>query len=155
MSDAIIKEGIFIGPQIRFKKNSSMKTWMRLKEVRGCHLRGFERTSWEITKQTIRILSRTCWLRTNLWGAIWVWKSTFWSHTWIFSQKISAKSVTNTMKDFTKILCLCKSYTKASGPQVNWQTLAGHKGMYWTPNTSGSHRPLHFRGTFLPVSWAL
>jgi hypothetical protein len=26
MSDAIIKEGIFIGPQIRFKKNSSMKT---------------------------------------------------------------------------------------------------------------------------------
>jgi len=42
------------------------------------------------------------------------------------SQKISAKSVTNTVKDFTKILWLWKSGTKATGPQVFWQTIAGH-----------------------------
>ena len=48
VSDAKIKEGIFIGP-LRSgnwcKKNSSMKTWMRLKEMHGYHLRGFARTS--------------------------------------------------------------------------------------------------------------
>ena len=49
----------------------------------------------------------------------------FWSHHWIFSQKISAQSVTNTVKDFTKILQLWKSSTKASGPQVFWQVIAG------------------------------
>jgi len=43
-----------------------------------------------------------------------------------FSQKISAKSVTNRVKDFTKTFWLRKSGTKASGPQVCWQTTAGH-----------------------------
>jgi hypothetical protein len=147
------KEGIFIGTQFN---NSSMKTWMKLKEMHGCHLRGFESTSLEITKQrTIRILCRTCWLRTNLRDAIWVWKSTFWSHTWIFFLKISAKLMTNTAKDFTKTLWLWKRGTKASGPQVCWQTIARHwRWMYLTPNTSESHMPLHLRGKFLPVSWA-
>jgi len=37
-------------------------------------------------------------------------------HTWIFSQKILAKSVMNTVKDFTKTLWLWKSSTKASEP---------------------------------------
>ena len=43
-----------------------------------------------------------------------------------FSQKISVKSVTNTLKDFTKTFWLWESGTKASGPQVFWQTIAGH-----------------------------
>ena len=43
-----------------------------------------------------------------------------------FSQKIWAKSVTNTVKDFTKTFWLWKSGTKASGLQVCWQTIAGH-----------------------------
>jgi len=43
-----------------------------------------------------------------------------------FSQKLTAKSVTNTLKDFTKILWLWKSGTKASGPQVCWEIIAGH-----------------------------
>jgi hypothetical protein len=98
------------------------------------------------------MLCRTCWLRTKLWNAIRVWKSTFWSHTWIFPQKISAKSVTNTVKDFTKILWLWKSGTKASRPQVCWQTIDGHwRWMYLKPNTGESHTPFHFRGKFLPV----
>jgi len=42
-------------------------------------------------------------------------KSTFWSHTWIFSQKISVKSVTNTAKDFTKAY----GYGKAVPRQVD------------------------------------
>ena len=47
VSDAKIKEGIFIGPQIRelMQDNSSMKIWMRQKETHGCLLRGFARTS--------------------------------------------------------------------------------------------------------------
>ena len=46
VNDTIIKEGIFIGPQIReLMQDSLMKTWMRLKEMHGFHLRGFARTS--------------------------------------------------------------------------------------------------------------
>jgi hypothetical protein len=72
-----------------------------------------------------------------------------------FFPKISARSVTNTVNDFTKTLWLWKSGTKAIGPQVYWQTIAGHRrGMYLTPNTGEGHKPLHFRGKFLPVSWA-
>jgi len=37
-----------------------------------------------------------------------------------FFEKISVKSVTNTVKDFTKIFWLWKSGTKTSGPQVCW-----------------------------------
>jgi hypothetical protein len=40
-----------------------------------------------------------------------------------FSQKKSVKSVINMVKDFTKILWLWKSGTKASGLQVHCQTL--------------------------------
>ena len=138
------------------KTSSSMKTWTRLKEMHGCHLRGFARTSKEIKKQrTISMLCRTCWLRTKLWDAIWASKYTFWSHTWNFSQKISAKSVTNTVTVFTRTLWLWKSGNEASGPQVCWQIIVGHwRGMYPLPNTGQSHRPLRYRGTFLPVSWA-
>jgi len=82
--------------------------------MHGGYLIGFARTYWEITKQrTIRMLCRTCWLRKKLWDATWVWKSTFWSHTWIFFQKISAKSVANPAKNFTKTLWLRKCGAKA------------------------------------------
>ena len=43
-----------------------------------------------------------------------------------FPKKISAKSETNTVKDFTETLWLWKSSTKASGPQVCWQTIGAH-----------------------------
>ena len=71
----------------------------------------------------------------------------------VFSQKTSAKSVTDTMKDFIKTFWLRKSGTIASGRQVCWQNIAGHwRGMYRKPITGEIHKPLHFRGTFLPVS---
>ena len=43
-------------------------------------------------QRNIRMLCRTYWPHTKLWDAIWVWKSTFWSHTWIFFQKKSRRS---------------------------------------------------------------
>jgi len=55
----------------------------------------------------------------------------FLESTWIFSQKILAKSVTNIVKDFTKTLWLWKSGTKASGFQVCWQTLDTEEGCTW------------------------
>jgi hypothetical protein len=42
-----------------------------------------------------------------------------------FFQKISPKSVTNPVKDFTKTLWLWKNGIKARQPQVCWQTIAG------------------------------
>ena len=99
------------------------------------------------------MLCRTSWFRRKLWNATWVWKSIFWGPTWIFfSPKISAKSVANTVKDFTKNFRLWKSRTKASGPEVCWHTIGGHwRGMYMKTNTGESHTPLHFRGKFVPV----
>jgi hypothetical protein len=58
------------------------------------------------------------------------------------------------VKYFTKILCLLTSGTKASGPQVWWQNIAGHwRVMCLTPNIGERHKTLHFRGRLLPVSW--
>ena len=37
------------------------------------------------------MLCRTWWLRTKLWDVIWVWKSTFWSPTWIFFPRQSRR----------------------------------------------------------------
>jgi len=57
VSDANIKEGIFTGPQ----KRGLMQDKQFAQDLNGCHLRGFARISYEITKQrTIRILCRTC-----------------------------------------------------------------------------------------------
>jgi hypothetical protein len=90
---------------------------------------------------------RTCRIRTELWNGIRVGKSTFCDHTWIFFQKNSTKSVTNTVKNITKTLWLLKSSNKTSGPQICWQTIAGHwRWIYLTPNTGEIHKPLHFRG---------
>ena len=101
------------------------------------------------------MLCRTCWLPTKLWHAMRVWKSTFWSHIRIFfSQKISAKSVTNSERFHQGIMTM-ENGTKASGPQVCWQTIAGQwRRLYLTANTGENHSPVHFRGKFLPVSWA-
>jgi len=90
---------------------------MRLKELQGCHLRGFARTAYEITKQrTIRIFCRVCWLCTKLWNAIWVSKSTFWSHTWIFSPRKSRRSQWRTR---WKISLRHYGYEKAVTRQVD------------------------------------
>jgi len=127
---------------------------MRLKEMHDCHSRGFTRTSYEITKQrNVRMLCGKFRLRTKLWDTIGVWKSTFWSHTLIFSRK-SRRSDWRTR---WKISPRHYSYGKAVPRQVDlkffWQTIAGHwRLMYRKPNTGENHKPLHFSGKFLPVS---
>ena len=130
---------------------------MRLKEMYGCYLRWFARTS--LRKSQTSELSGCCAGPADFvqsYGMQYESKNPLSGVTLgFFSQKISAKSVTNMMKDFTKTLWLWKSGTKASGLQVCWQTITGHwRWMYLTPNTGEYHTPLHFRGKFLPVSWA-
>ena len=128
---------------------------MRLKEVYGCHLRGFARTSYEITKQwTITMLCRKCWIPAKLWDAIWLWKSTLWGHYWIFAIKSRRSQWRTRWKIFTNALRLRKNSTKAIGLRVYWQTIGGPwKRVYVTPNTGEIHLPLNFRGKFQPVSW--
>ena len=54
---------------------------------------------------------------------------------------------------FHQTFWLWKSSTKASGPQASWQTITGYwSGMYLKAITGECHKPLHFRGKFLPVS---
>ena len=124
-----------------------MKTWMRLKEMHGCHLRGFARTSYKITKQrNIRMLRTTCWLRTELWHAIWVWKSAFWSHTWIFTpENLDEVSDEHGERFHQDLMAMEKSYQG----KWTWSMLADYfwtvKRVYLTPNTGESHKT---------VSWA-
>jgi hypothetical protein len=63
VSDTKIKEGIFIGPQIRelMQDKQFDEDLNEAEKMHGCHLKGFARNSWEITKQrNIRMLCRTC-----------------------------------------------------------------------------------------------
>ena len=139
------------------KTNSSMKTWMRLKKnawlsfERICKgfLGNHKAANYQDIVQDLLNSYRVMGCNTSL-------KIHFLESHLDFPQKISAKSVTKTVKDFTiKTFWLWKSGTKASGPQVCWQTIAGNWiGIYLTPNTGESHTPLQFRGKFLPVSWA-
>jgi hypothetical protein len=47
--------------------------WLSFRRI--CNLLGTQK------QRTIRMLCRICWLRTKLWDAIRVWKSTYWGHT--------------------------------------------------------------------------
>ena len=122
--------------------------WLSFKRICNGFLRNHKAANYQDVVQELLTSHKAMGCNMSL-------KSHFLSHTWIFFKKIPANSVTNTVKDFTKTLCLLKSGTKASGLQVRWQIIAGHwRGMYLTPNTGESHTSQHFRGKFLPVSWA-
>ena len=86
-----MKDKWFNGDLIETERNA----WLSFKRICKDFLGNHKAANYQDVVQT-------CWLRTKLWNAIWVWKSTFWSHTWIFSQKILAKSVRNTVTDFTR-----------------------------------------------------
>jgi len=62
VSDAKIKEGIFIGPQIReLMQDKQFDEDLNETEMHGCHLRRYAQTPSGITKQrTIRMLCSTC-----------------------------------------------------------------------------------------------
>jgi len=117
-SDAKIKEGIFIGPQIRelmqdkqFDEDlneTERKAWLSFKRICKDFLGYQKAANYQDIVQDL----------LTSYKAIRFRKFTFWSRTLIFTYKISAKSMTNTVENFTKTLWLGKSGTKASGPQL-------------------------------------
>ena len=121
MSDANIKEGIFIGRQIRELKEDKQfdedlnetERNARLSFKRIC--KDFLGNQKAVNCQDVVQDLLTSYKAT---GCNMSLKIHFLESHMNFAQKISAKSVTNTVKDFTKIFWLWKSGTKVSGPQV-------------------------------------
>ena len=128
VSDAKIKEGIFIGPQIRelmqdkqFDEDvneTERNAWLSFKRICKDFLGSPKAANYQDVVQDLLTSYKAMGCNMSV-------KIHFWSHASIFSQKISAKSLTNTVKDFIKTLWLWKSGIKVSGPQVCWQTIAG------------------------------
>jgi len=101
------------------------------------------------------MLCRIGWLCKKLWDAIWVWKFTFWSRNLKFSRKISR----NQLPKRWKISPRYYYYGKAVPRQMDLMyvgrlLLDTEEGCTWRQIPAKSHKPLHFRGTFLPVSLA-
>jgi len=94
--------------------------WLCFKRICKDFLRNHKATNYQDVKQDLLTSYKAMGCNTSL-------KIHFLeSHLDFFSQKISAKSVTNTAKYFTKTFWLWKSGAKASGPQVCWQASDGH-----------------------------
>ena len=126
VSDAKIKEGIFIGPQIRelmqdkdkqFDKDlneTDRNLWLSFKRICKDFLGNHKAANYQDVVQDLLTSYKAMGCNMSL-------KIHFLeSHLDFFPQKISVKSVTNTVKDFTETFWLWKSSTKASGPQVYW-----------------------------------
>ena len=119
VSDAKIKEGIFIGPQIR--------ELMQDKQFDE-DLNETERNAWLSFEKILLRKSQISELSGCFSGPIDFVQSYVVQHKSknplfgvpliFFFQKISAKSVTNMVKDFSQTFWVWKSGTKASGPQV-------------------------------------
>jgi hypothetical protein len=129
VSDPKTKEGIFIGQQIReliqgkqfdeelneTERNACLSFKRIFKDFLGNH----KAANYQDVVQDLLTSYKAMGCNTSL-------KIHFLESHLDFSQKISAKSMTNMVKDFTETLWLWKSGTKASGPHVCWQTIAGH-----------------------------
>jgi len=123
VSDAKIKEGMFIGPQIselilmkdkQFGEDlneTERNAWLSFKSICEDFLGNHKAANYQDFVQDLLTSYNAIGCNMNL-------KIQFLESNLDFSQKILAKSVTNTVKDFTKILYLWKSGTKSSGPQV-------------------------------------
>jgi len=130
VSDAKIMEGIFIGPQIRelmqdkqFDEDpneTERNAWLSFKRICKVLLRKSQSSELSGCCAGPVDFVQSCGMQYES------EKPLFGVPLGFFSQKISAKSVTNTVKDFAKEFWLRKSGTKASGPQVCWQILAEH-----------------------------
>ena len=124
VSDAKIKEGIFIGPQIRdlmqdkqFDEDlneTERNVWLSFKRICKDFLGNLKAANYQDVVQDLLTSYKAVGCNISL-------KIDF-----LESRLDSVKSVTNTVKDFTKILWLWKSGTKASGPHICCHTLAGY-----------------------------
>ena len=129
VSDEKIKEGMFIGPQIRqlmqdkqFDEDlneTERNAGLSFKRICKDYLGNHKAANYQDVVQDLLTSYKAMGCNMSL-------KIHFLEFILDFSQKISTKSVMNTVKDFTKTFWLWKSGTKASGPQVCWQTIAGH-----------------------------
>jgi hypothetical protein len=129
VSDAKIKEGIFIGSQNRELMQDNQfdedlneierNAWLSFKRICRDFLGNHKTANYQNVVQDPLTSYKSVGCNKSL-------KIHFLESHLNFSQKISANSVTNTVEDFTKTLCLWKRGTKGSGPQVCWQTIAGH-----------------------------
>jgi len=123
VSDTKIKEGIFIGPQIReltqdkqFDEDlneAERNAWLSFKKICMDFLGNHKAANYRDVVQDLLPSYKAMGCNMSL-------KIHFLESHLDFFKKISATSVTNMVKDFTKTLWLWKSGTKASGPQVCW-----------------------------------
>ena len=129
VSDTKIKEGIFIVPQIRelvqdkqFDEDlneTERNAWLSFKKICKDFLENHKAVKYQDVVQDLLTFYKALGCNMSL-------KIHSLERRLDFCQKISVKPVMNKVKDFTKTLWLWKSGTKASGPQVCWQTIAGH-----------------------------
>ena len=104
-----IKEGIFIGPQIRelmqdkqFDEDlneTARNAWLSFKRICKDFLGNQKAANYQDVVQELLTSYKPMGCNMSI-------KIQFWSPTWIFSQKISAKYLTNTVEDFTKTFWL-------------------------------------------------
>ena len=107
VSDAKMQEGIFIGPQIRELMQDKLfdedlneaerNAWLSFKRICKDFLRNHKAANYQHVVQDLLTSYKTMGCNMSL-------KIHFLESHLVFSQKISAKSVTNTVKDFTKTL---------------------------------------------------
>jgi hypothetical protein len=129
VSDAKINAGTFIGSQIRglmqdnqFEEElneTERNAWLSFKRTRKDFLGNHKAANYQDVAQDL--LNSYKAMGSNMSLKIHFLDSSLD----FFPQKISANSVTNTVKDFTEMLWLWKKGTKASEPQVCWQSIAG------------------------------
>jgi len=134
VSDAKIKEGIFIGLQVRqlmqdkqFDEDlneTERNAWLSFKRICKDVLGNHKAANYQDVVQDLLTSYKAMGCDMSL-------KILFLESHLDFSQKMSAKSVTNTVKDITKTFWLRKSGTKASEPQVQGDTKTG---TFETPN---------------------
>jgi F0F1-type ATP synthase alpha subunit len=127
--DAKIKEGIFTGPQIReliqdkqFDEDlneTERNAWLSFKMICKDFLGNQKAANYQDVGQDLLTSHKAMSCNMSL-------KIHFLESHLDVSRKILAKSVTNTVKDFTKLLELRKSGTRASDPQICCQTIAGN-----------------------------
>jgi len=91
VSDAKINDGIFIGTQVRelmqdkyFAEDlneTERNAWLSFERIYKNFLGNHKAANYQDVVQDMLTSYK------ELWNSVWVWKSTFWSHTWIFPRK--------------------------------------------------------------------
>jgi hypothetical protein len=128
LSEAKIKEGIFVGPQIRelakdknfdsILNEVELTTWTAFKDISKNFLGNNKANNYqEIVEKVLQSYEAM--------GCNMPLKFTSYTHIWISSHKISVQLVMNMDSVFTRTLLLRKNGTKGSGVLTRCQITAG------------------------------